>query len=64
MVMNVPDKREFYNANAAEEFENCKERILEKLYDLQEEILIFYGFYFNFEDIYLRHPDEMVITIY
>ena len=60
----MPDKREFYNAKAEEEFENCKERVLEKLYDLQEEILTFYGFYFDFEDIYLRHHDEMVITIY
>ncbi len=60
----MPKKRELYNAVAKEEFEDHKEKILEKFYELQEEILLFYGFYFDFEDIYLRHTDEMVISIY
>jgi len=57
--------REFYDINAVEHFDDeVKEEILEKLEEIREDILQKYGFYFDYEDVFLPHIDERIINIY
>ncbi len=65
MVINTVNSRDFYNEKASEVFdEKVRDELLERLEEIREDILVRHGFYFNFEDVYLRKHNEMVINIY
>lgn len=63
MVNTMED--EYYNENAINEFENeIHDELIAKLEEIREDLLLHHGFYFNYEDVYLRHHNEMIIEIY
>lgn len=61
----MQNSRDFYDENALDTFDSeVREELISKLEEIREDLMIHHGFYFNYEDVYLRHPNERIIDIY